>query len=278
MIISRISDGFGNQMFMYACGYAVSKRLNTQLILDTSYLATNGLRQYELDKLNIRCEKIFSTTQWKYYPLRVLARKVVHVLWKIRFCQFVENSSYPYDQHIEEITDDTYLKGYWQNERYFNEYRNDILRMYTPCYIQAEGCMKNIAKVCNCESVAVHVRRGDYVKLGICLDWAYYYKAINLVKSKIKNPVFFVFSDDLEYARRIFANYNEEFRYINYSSNNQTLDDFFIMKSCKHIIMANSSYSWWAAWLNDNPDKLVVRPNFSNTVLTYPETWIPVGG
>lgn len=274
MIITKISDGFGNQLFMYACGYAVAQRLNTKLILDTSYLDTNKLRSYELDKLNIRFAKRFSTNWLKLYPLKVLYRKIEHFGMRMRYSMYKEKKTYLYDPEVLCIKNNTYLSGYWQSELYFKEYRNDLLALFTPKYELSIGCKEYIEQVRSCNSVAVHVRRGDYVKIGICLDASYYFHAFEHLEQTMDDITYFVFSDDIEYARQMFVNAQRKMEYVHYTPANPTLDDFFIMKACKHIIMANSSFSWWAAWLNNNPDKQVLYPktNWAGTNF-YPEAW-----
>lgn len=168
--------------------------------------------------------------------------------------------------------------GYWQTEKYFQYYRNDLLQLLTPKYSLSDGCKSYIRQVQKCNSIAVHIRRGDYVKLGICLDSSYYQKAFEHLEQKIRDITYFIFSDDLNYTKQMFStDKQKKFEYVKYESNNPTLDDFFIMKECKHIIMANSSFSWWAAWLNDSPDKLVVYPK-TDLIHTdfYPKEWIMI--
>lgn len=278
MIIIKISDGFGNQLFMYACGYAAAERLNTKLMLDISYLDTSKLRNYELDKLNIKYNQCFTTACMKFYPLKVLLRKTVHGLLRIKYSFYKEKKQYIYDKTFLELQNDTYLFGYWQTEKYFKQYREDLLKLITPKYPLSGECKHYINKAHECNSVAVHIRRGDYVKLGICLDASYYQKAFEYIEQKIKNVCYFIFSDDLDYAKRIFSSDKQRvFEYVKYASDNSTLDDFFIMKECKHIIMANSSFSWWAAWVNENPAKIVIYPG-NNGVANdfYPLEWINV--
>ena len=278
MIIIKISDGFGNQLFMYACGYAAAKRLDTKLMLDISYLNTNTLRKYELNKLNIRYDRSFSTTYMKCYPLKVILRKLVHGWMRLRYPIYKEKKQYFYDNEFTKLKNNTYLFGYWQTEKYFKDYRKDLLHLITRKYEISEDCKNYIDKVQGCNSVAVHIRRGDYVELGICLDYSYYQKAFSFIEKINKDLVYFIFSDDKEYARQMFAaDAKRQFEYVQYNSSNPTLDDFFIMKACKHIIMANSSFSWWAAWLNDNPDKIVLHPKTKliNSDF-YPEEWVAV--
>lgn len=274
MIITKISGGFGNQLFMYACGYAAAQRLDTGLILDTSFMDTDNLRSYELDKLNIKYDKHFSTEWLKLYPLKVLYRKIIRGTILARYTMFKEKQTYHFDPEYLNIKNDTYLYGYWQTEKYFKDYRKELLQMFTPRYELSSDCKKYINKANCCNSVAVHVRRGDYVKIGICLDKSYYFHAFEYLEQRMKNITYFVFSDDMEYVHQMFKNAQREIVYVQYTSANPTLDDFFIMKACKHIIMANSSFSWWAAWLNNNPDKQVLYPKTSWADSDfYPKEW-----
>lgn len=276
MIISKISDGFGNQLFMYACGYAVAKRLSTELALDITYLSTNNLRNYELNKLNIVYDKLFSVDKI-HYPLNIVLRKLLHLILRSKYNFFKEKITYKYNKNILHIDKDSYLFGYWQTEKYFKEYRSDILKMFTPNYELSKETNSLIEKVVSCNSVAVHVRRGDYVKLGICLDLLYYKNAFAVLNKKLKNLSYFVFSDNVEYAKQMFKDMDGNFEYVERTSSDSTLDDFFIMKECKHIIIANSSYSWWAAWLNDNPNKVVIYPKDKQYMTDfYPKEWIMV--
>lgn len=276
MIVIKISDGFGNQLFMYACGYAVAKRLSVKLALDITYLSTNNLRDYELDKLNIVYEKLYTVDKIQY-PLNIAIRKILHLILRLKLNFFKERIAYKFDKKILNTSHNSYLFGYWQTEKYFKEYREDILKMFTPRYELSQTCSSFIQKVKSCNSVAVHVRRGDYVKLGICLDLSYYKNAFSVLNEKFKNLTYFVFSDNVDFAKQMFKDIDGIFEYVENSLSNSTLDDFFIMKECKHIIMANSSYSWWAAWLNDNPDKIVIYPK-DDKISTdfYPQEWIMI--
>lgn len=276
MIITKISDGFGNQLFMYACGYAASRRLSTKLALDLTYLSTNNLRKYELNKLNIVYDKIYSVDNIRY-PLNIAIRKILHFIIQCQYKIFREKDAYKYDGRILNISKNSYLFGYWQTEKYFQEFRKDILEMFTPRQELSHACSSLIEKVKSCNSVAIHVRRGDYVKLGICLDTSYYKHAFDILNKRFEGLTYFVFSDDVEYSKHIFKDIKCKFEFIENSSSNSTLDDFFVMKECKHIIMANSSYSWWAAWLNDNPNKIVICPKNKQSISDfYPKEWIVV--
>lgn len=275
MIVTRISDGFGNQLFMYACGYALSRKLNTGLALDTTMLATNPSRSLEINKLNIQYDKLITINDYRTKFAKVVSRFLIHKYIRMKYRFYVETTPYVYESGIQQISDNTYIQGYWQSEKYFSEYRNDLLRLFLPKYEQSRPCKECMDEVGKCNSVAIHVRRGDYNKIGVCIGKEYYLNAIEKMKNCIDDPVFYVFSDDLGEAKKLFQNLNGTFVYVQYLSDNLTLDDFFIMKACRHQIIANSSYSWWAAWLNENDEKIVICPEYKQwTGDFYPENWI----
>lgn len=265
----------GNQLFTYANGYAVAKRLGTKLILDKSFLDQAQYRKPEILKMNIKYEKIFSTEQ-KYWLQRMLWRRMVHAWWRIRYRYFDGEWYFKYNRSPLEIKDNTYFfltGGFWVM-KYCSVYRQDLLEMFAPGpdYNMSEGCKRFIDQVRGCDSVAVHIRRGDYVRIGICLKDTFYYACCDKMEEIVKDPVYFVFSEDMDYVKHMFKDRKGKFVYVEYSSSNLTLDDFFIMKECKHDIISRSSYSFWAAWLNNNPNKTVVCPRRKDDL--YPQEWI----
>lgn len=264
MIISKIYAGFGNQLFMFAIGYAKAQQLHTKLALDATYIANDKARTFELSHLNLIYDRLYIFPRWMPRWLNVPLRKVFQAFIGLKYKRYIEKSPYVYDPYIAELGDDIWFSGYWQNEKYFAAFRSDILSMLTPSFTLSEGCSRFIDDVKNCISVAVHIRRGDYVKLGITMDDSYYKEAVKLIEVKIHNPVFYIFSDDKEYATSLFKDSSVIFHIVNYIGKDSTIEDFLIMRSCKHIITANSSFSWWAAWSNENNDKIVVYPKRSN--------------
>ena len=275
MIVSTSTDGFGNHLFMYACGYAMARRHKEKLALDTTYLATSNLREYELGGLRVEYDKLYSINKSLPYFLKVVLRKVIHACMFMRFKQYLEKQAWHYDGELLQTTGSCRLRGYWQSEKYFKQFRAEILKMLTLNYQTTDSFRSILMKMKSSNSVAVHVRRGDYVALGICLGKDYYQAAIRLIKEKVDNPVFYVFSDDMDYAKELFEEEDKDkMLFVNYVSVNATLEDFFLMKSCRNNIMANSSYSWWGAWANENEEKIVVCPKRSLTDDFYPEEWI----
>ncbi|MFH0972649.1 MAG: alpha-1,2-fucosyltransferase, partial [Patescibacteria group bacterium] len=185
---------------------------------------------------------------------------------------------------ILKLKDDIFLDGYWQTEKYFKDIEDIIRSEFT---LKTEYSNLNpelIAKISSCNSVSMHIRRGDYITNqntnefhGICfLD--YYKKAINLIAEKFPNPTIFIFSDDLKWCKE-----NIKIKYpIVFVKGNKNYEDLIMMSKCSHNIIANSSFSWWGAWLNNNPNKIVIAPQkwLNNPNINYsdiiPSTWIKI--
>lgn len=278
MLITTIHGGFGNQLFMYACGYALSRKKGAKLMLDISYLRTQMLRNYELGGLKIKYDRLFDTGRLHSYPLKVMARKVAHAFFRLTHSYYKERRPYIFDKNLfGRGTKDLFLYGYWQTEKYFADYREELLPMLEPSYTLSADCVALINRIKENErSVAVHVRRGDYVGLGICLGKEYYEKAIAYVSERVPDARFLVFSDDKQYADELFQSLGVDYEMVSYEVVNPTLDDFFVMKACRHDIIANSSFSWWAAWTNTHQQKIVVCPQQKNPDDFYPESWIRI--
>lgn len=195
----------------------------------------------------------------------------------------LQNSqNYNYEANVLKI-DDGYLDGYWQQEDYFKLIRDELLNDYK--FNSVSGIeLKNMLDIIEKnESVSIHIRRGDYANSSIYDNIAnleYYNEAINIIKSKVVNPVFFIFSDDIEWVKENMKISNSYI--INFNRGLDSYKDMFLMSKCKHNIIANSTFSWWGAWLNINNNKIVIRPNkFLNTevdgsTICNAEGWINV--
>ena len=152
-----------------------------------------------------------------------------------------------------------YLDGYWQNELYFSDIRELLLRELSPISSMNDlGCayLECIKKT---NSISLHVRRGDYLNLkniGV-LDVDYYMKAVEYIRTNVEKPIFFIFSDDLEWCKNSLG-FLEGCIYVDRTQTE--IDDLKLMSFCRHNIIANSSFSWWGAWLNQNPKKTVIAP------------------
>ena len=177
--------------------------------------------------------------------------------------------------------DNTYLMGYWQSERYFRDNRDLLLKEFT-VDVQTEGINAEttyqISRTC---SVAIHIRRGDYVGTryhGLCSP-EYYERGMETMARTIGSPHFFVFSDEPEWVRENFST-AYPFTVVGHNDPDEPVPDLALMKLCKHQIIANSTFSWWGAWLNENPRKVVISPKrwFSDlpSDSIIPDEWIRI--
>jgi hypothetical protein len=285
MIIIQIKGGLGNQLFQYATARQVSVNQNVALKFDFTYLHnqqiySNTVRYFELDKLNVNAniasEREISTVKkqrWLNYLL--------HNVYQERSLRF--------DKNVFKAGKNCFLSGYFQSEKYFINIRDILLKELTfkePLLDQY--FIKTTETIKNCNSVSLHFRRGDYItnetanKTHGLLPLEYYEKAVKLISEKVKNPFFFVFSDEIEWAKEHFKS---EFPVVFVEKSDDNLhSDFRLMSLCKHNIIANSSYSWWAAWLNQNDNKIIISPQkwFSNeqknlqTSDLIPEKWLRI--
>jgi len=271
MIIIRLIGGLGNQMFQYALGRSISIKRQIPFALDISQFDEYKLRTYRLSSFNI-VENFASKDQISDIRLNLASRlrlklKRLHILpdYKLNYIIEEYKKYYTYDPNIFSIDENAYLEGYWQSEKYFQEIKNIIQDDFTIKNDLDKTTKNTLRLIQNSDSVNLHIRRGDYVTNpifnkvhGTCsLD--YYYKAIDLIASNVKKPHFFIFSDDIQWVKQ-----NVDIDYpTNYVSDAQNEDyiDLTLMSHCQHHIIANSSFSWWGAWLAKNPDKIVCAPS-----------------
>lgn len=279
MISIRIRGGLGNQLFQYATAYSIAKDRHEDLGLEITSYQTRKWPRYELSKLQIKPDIIINPRFGKSVVDKAFFNKVKSRLsiglGTNRFKETGEVTSF--HPEVLGVKQNTYLNGFFQNEKYFLKYRNDLIEQFRPNFELEFESSNWIKKVGNCESVAVHVRRGDYVKIGCGISMEYYDAAIQFMLQKVNSPRFFVFSDEIEFCEDYFSKYPEiHFEYVNDipNSDNKDINEFFVMSACKNQIIANSSFSWWGAWLNNNERKKVVAPVVGMwTKEFYPPDW-----
>lgn len=280
-IYIELTGGLGNQLFGYAFGYALSRKLGAELCLDTSMQDNGRVRELELLNYDViydrRITYIYSEGLFHRAVTNKIRRR--HLIgWHTRI--YREKEAMVYDKQVQEVHSDTYFKGFWQSQQYFSDYREDLLKMFQPKGKRSNSVGQIMETMSRTNSVAMHVRRGDYVSIGCNLDMEYYDRALELVNKNAGNaPYVFVFSDDIEFCKNYFSKYSGKmnFTYPEYESENKTIDDLLLMSRCRHIIIANSSYSWWAAWLNQNSEKIVVCPQTGIWGKDfYPEEWLKI--
>lgn len=269
-IVTKLSGGLGNQLFQYAAARALGLRLGRPVKGDLSWFGDipEGstprvplLSHFRLpmDYVDARgCpESLFpsATTLWQAMtrPARILREKRPFE-FNPRLASMAQRSRF------------AYLEGYWQSFRYFEDARRALVGELTPRNPLAEVYVKTLHDIQGSEAVMVHVRRGDYVhsqsaaRVHGALPLAYYERALEHVQSRVQRPRLFVFSDDIEWVR---AHLRHEMpaTYVT-SADHETavIDELMLMRQCRHHVIANSSLSWWGAWLSDAPGKTVIAP------------------
>lgn len=290
MVITNLIGGLGNQMFQYAAGRALSLKRDLPFRLDISGFANYGLHQgFELRRLFSSTAEIANEADvsgvlgWQSSPVirRVVSRPSMVAF---RRKSFVVEPHFQYWPGIKNVSSDCYLAGYWQSEKYFSEVATRIRSDFSfqrPLKHENAELAKKIDRT---SAVSLHVRRGDYVNnvkaaatYHLCsLD--YYNASIRYVADRVWKPYFYIFSDDITWVKN---NLKMGFP-CQYVDNNQGADsynDMRLMSMCQHHIIANSSFSWWGAFLNSSVEKIVVAPNrwFSNEINTLdliPESWV----
>lgn len=282
-IIVKLNGGLGNQMFQWALARSVEKQTGINTFLDLSFFKKKYARPYELNlfKLNATAVQDFST------------KLKLDIIWKFRKklagkeflgLNLYSEQHFHYDEKIKDIKPNTYIEGFFQSEKYFENVKEELLSDFEFVNSPDEENQKIIDQINSTNSVSLHIRRGDYVQkkryqdvYATCsLD--YYKKGVELIAERFENPTLFLFSDDIEWVKE---NLNLPYKcvYVSHNTGAKSYEDMRLMSLCKHNVIANSSFSWWAAWLNKNPEKIVIAPqkwfkdeniNQSDVI---PETW-----
>lgn len=271
MVIMRIKGGLGNQLFQYASAYALARRLNQKLIFDPSFTVNMTARGYKLPLLQVNTDEVIYTEQ---LPKKVNCLKNLYVNKACRVLNLSKHKCGKYVYWLETKdewqhdfftiqADNLYVDGYFQSEEYFKQYRVELLKQIQPKYEPEDDYLKALEKIENCNSIAVHVRRSDFKKdnceYHYLLDESYYKRAIEKIRTAVKNPVFFWFSDDMDWVKEHIGA-SSDFYFVSINTKHGDIDDMMLMKNCKHIIAANSTFSWWAAWLNEHEDAIRIVP------------------
>ncbi len=282
MLYIEITDGLGNQLYRYATAYALAQLAGKRLTVDSSYMALSGERVFELNKLQLKWDDHICWRKPGVFNKYFLNHIRKHFALK-GVTYFVEDSKKGSCQEHEGLielaksVEKLYLKGYFQNYRMFDLFQRELSSMIKPNYTLDKTAYCILEDMQKTESVSIHLRRGDYVKLGFVLDDAYYESAIQEITKRLSNPKFFIFSDDKTAAKKFIEKYsNLNMCLVDYTAINSTIEDLYLMKSCKHQIIANSSYSWWSGYANHNTNKIVVAPDGKNDLnrnKLYPTSW-----
>ncbi|NMB83852.1 alpha-1,2-fucosyltransferase [Candidatus Roizmanbacteria bacterium] len=271
MIITNLTGGLGNQMFQYALGRHLALKNKTKLKLHFTNALFNTKRDYELSIFDI---KATLATREDLNKMGVMENRIVNRLLyliedrlsiKLNKKIVTERPPYRFNHSVLSLTDNIYLQGYWQDENYFKDIENIIRKDFTFTNPLDEKNRQIVDLIKKTDSVSIHVRRGDYVsnpltkaKLGV-LPFGYYKKSIDKIKKMVKKPVFFVFSDDIPWCRHNLK-IGDNVYFIDHNKGIYSYRDMQLMSLCRHNIIANSTFSWWAGWLNDDKRKIIIKP------------------
>lgn len=254
MIIVKLQGGLGNQLFQYAHSKSVALKLGEKLLLDTTWYKGRINRMYMLDHFNISAREA----------------NILEML----FVKIFSKKNYLVD-----------LTGQWHSESYFENYAYNLRHELVLKRTMSENSKHLLGQILGTNSISIHIRGGDYVrgnKSGfhkICSK-EYYRKAVELINQSVSTPHFFIFTDDLPWAQGQFE-FPAPYTIIG-NPKNPDDEELILMSACKHNIIANSTFSWWAAWLNSNKNKKVIAPEkwFNddklNTKELTPPSWIRI--
>lgn len=288
MVIVKIAGGLGNQLFQYASAKTMAERLNKKLYIDLGYYNKYDDRTFKLKDIYDIDDEVLTYNEipliYKFYNnkyINYIIRKLKPQLGKkYKFiCQYgfdIDNRLFlKYDK------ENVYLDGYWQNEEYFKDCSKYIRNKFTLKEELYQNIFDTVKDIKKSNSISVHIRRGDYMNkknieiYGLC-PIEYYSRAIEYIASNVENPVFYFFSDDIEWVKN---NIKIKYESLYIDSNYNDYEELYMMSNCKHNIIANSSFSWWGAWMNNNKEKIVIAPkkwtnklNTSEQIL--PKEWI----
>lgn len=269
MIIIRFQGGLGNQLFQYAL-YKELQYLGKEVYADLSiFEREEEIREFELGKLGIKVTVADPKLVKKMCPSGqdIFTKIIKNTICRKHFTK--EKNSYIFDSSFLKC-DNQYLIGYWQTEKYFQDVKVQLRKEINFLPLEDEKNTMILDKIHSTNAVSVHMRFGDYVNNSIydniCTD-RYYSTAIEEMKRIHEDAVFYVISDDIERAKVVLD--NDTYEYIDWNGGNNCYYDMKLISQCRHNIIANSSFSWWGTWLNDNKAKTVIAPSiWLNGVIT----------
>lgn len=286
MIIVRIIGGLGNQLFQYAMGRNLAIKNNTLLKLDLTLYERYKLHAYSLDAFNIKAEIASAKEIRKYCPNKLTLK--LHDLTNHQFSSLFVNRKFFKERHFHFDPNllnakEGYFLGYWQSEKYFYEIRDTLLKDLSLRNGLCEKSLDLTEKIKTTNAVSVHIRRADFetnALHGVC-SVEYYQQAVDKITKGVVDPHFFIFSNDMQWAKK-HLNIDAPHTFVFHNTSSRNFEDLILMSLCKHFIIANSTFSWWGAWLSENKEKKVLYPRnwFNdrsiNTEDLFPNLWTKI--
>jgi hypothetical protein len=293
MIVTKLIGGLGNQMFQYAAGLQLSHRLGAELKLDISNFDSEGVtrRRYELSIFNISAgiASPDDISKTKIRPVGLLCNypRIVSLLEKISGKVHLIEGKNDVMNIKDENGKDIYLEGVWNSYKYLSGVE-DLIRKELSFKTKPSDRNSDILReIKTSNSVSVHVRRGDYVnnpkvaKVYTICSLDYYKKATIQIEKRFGNARYYFFSDDPGWVKENFKN-TKNVNIVDWNVGERSCEDLRLMIACKHNIIANSTFSWWGAWLNGNRNKIIVSPKrwfkdeTKNVKELLPPEWIRI--
>lgn len=286
MIVVRVYAGLGNQMFQYAMGRALSLAKGEPLILDLSWFKRSSKkrpRPFSLHVFPLQCHQGKKSDLKRFYPKKWLLQKALRAFGRsvVYPENYIKEPSFEFWPKILELPSDCYLHGFWQSEKYFLRYAEEIRRAFIfPCINDSKN-LELLEKISEQpHSVSVHIRRGDYLLEDgfVVCSHSYYKKAFRLLEEKFGKLHYFFFSDEPEWVEKSFKMNN--MTVVSGNTGHEAYRDMQLMSLCRHHIIANSSFSWWGAWLGGMegitiaPGEWFAKSNGLNAKDIYCANWL----
>ncbi len=269
MVIVCMWEGLGNQMFQYAYARTLAKQgIDVSLDVGKTYdryyerSRTHTLREVRIENFAVKIPAAEEAALHKYAFIRrgnkietVLYQLSVHGRWPFVFLEEGEPGDFT---GLQKLPSNCYIKGWFQDALFPEKVRGELLREFVPKKkIKVSERFRKMME--DSHSAAIHIRRGDYVKSNNVLPPTYYYEAMKKMESLIREPRYLVFSDDPAWVKE-HLNFGESAVFVDEAAEWEDYEQLFLMSRCSHQITANSTFSWWGAWLNRNPHKTVIMP------------------
>ena len=274
MIIAKITGGLGNQLFIYAAAKRLSVINDVSLKLDTNsayakdgYNRTYSLNHFRLNTEYATIEDVYGLDLGSRRNLRYHLNKIL----PFRYKYFIREDKL-FDPRLLnlKIADKVYLEGYWQDENYFKDIETIIRKDFEIVSPHDHINIELAKEMSETNAICLHARRLKYEYL---LSAKYYNLAIKHITKKVSNPHFYCFSDDIEWIKNnITMNY--PVTCISHNEESKDYEDLWLMTQCKHYIIANSTFSWWGAWLNPDSSKIIIAPKNWGYRAAIPKDWI----
>ena len=298
-LVVRIANGLGNQLFLYASSYALAKQLDRELLIDekSGFLNEERKIKYELSNFNITSQ--LSANEYKFDNQiknikRFLLKKIDKFAERKNFLIEETNSKKETEfsnKYLKQrYKDIAFLEGYFQSEKYFINYKNNIIQEFTFKTEIKKNNLELQKMILNTNSILVHIRQHAFTETQkkqineknllksdqhTRENIDHNLKVIKYFKTKIDNAKFFIFSNDFKNLKNIFI--GDEYYFVDKNIKLEPIHDFYLMTLCKHFIVSPSTFSWWAAWLSKNENKICIRPPENMTMSlnrdVIPDDW-----